>query len=173
MTKYNQIKRNVKFLSIVFHNQNKLHLFPFISTLDARKQRIMIEDKSAIYAEKLKHLRINQFISQQEMAIKFKITQQAYSKLEKGDTKFNTKKIEKICKFFKVPVAEFITINIAKTKNKKSKSLDSYNIKVLKQYYERLLLEKDIRIGKLEIELMHHKPIIKPTKKFKEIRVMA
>lgn len=130
----------------------------------------MIERKSAIYAEKLKQLRINQYISQREMAIKFKITQQAYSKLEKGEVNFSIKRIEKICKFFKVSVAEFITINSTKTKN--GKSMDSYNVKVLKQYYEMLLLEKDIRIGKLEIELMHHKPIQKPTKTKKEIRVI-
>lgn len=126
-----------------------------------------------IYGKKLKQLRNNQFIFQKEMAAKLKITQQAYSDLEKGKTNFSNKRIEKICKIFKVPVDEFITINAPKTKNKKSKNMDSYNIKVLKKHYERLLLEKDIRIGKLEIELMHHKPIRVASKKLKEIRVMA
>jgi transcriptional regulator with XRE-family HTH domain len=132
----------------------------------------MTEEKSVIYAKKLKLLRINQFISQKNMAIKFKISQQGYAKLESGKVNFSMKRVEKICKIFKIPITEFITIN-TKSKKTNSKSTDSYNIKVLKMHYERLLLAKDIRIGKLEIELLHYKPISKPTKKLKEIRVMA
>ena len=92
----------------------------------------MQEQESHFYGKKLKLLRVSQLILQKEMAIKLKITQQAYSDLENGKTNFSLQRIEKICKFFKVPVAEFITITTPK--NKKSKSTDKYNVKVLKQY---------------------------------------
>ena len=127
-------------------------IFPLSRTFGARKHQIMIGEKSAIYGEKLKRLRINQFISQREMAIKFKMSQQAYSKLEKGKIRFTIKKVEKICKIFKLSVDEFITISPKLSKAKDVKT-DNYNIKILKKHYERLLLIKDIRIGELEIEI--------------------
>ena len=48
----------------------------------------MLEETNANYAKKLKRLRINQFISQKDMAIKFGISQQSYGDLENGKTNF-------------------------------------------------------------------------------------
>lgn len=132
----------------------------------------MIQEKSVIYGEKLKRLRINQFISQREMANKFKITQQGYSKLEKGETKFSIKRIEKICKIFKISVDDFILISpkLSKTKDVKT---DAYNIKILKKHYERLLLIKDIRIGELEIENKRLKKGRKISAKPMDVHIMG
>lgn len=131
----------------------------------------MQEETNVIYAKKLKLLRINQFFSQKEIAIKFKISQQAYAKMEIGKTNFSLKKVEKICKIFNVPFDDFITINNKKPKTNNKKT-DSYNVKVLKKYYERLLLVMEIRIGELELENKHLKKGRKISKKEPEIYVM-
>ena len=136
-----------------------------------KKQQLGREDVRTIYAKKLKLLRTNGLLTQREMALKFKICQQGYAKLENGKVNFTLKKIEKICKVFKISFDDFISIK-SKPKKIRKEAADSYNIRVLKLHYERLLLQKDIRIGQLEIELIHHKKIRVPGKKAKEIRVL-
>ncbi len=112
---------------------------------------IVVENNKHVFAKKLKHLRITSFISQKNMAKKFKISQQAYAKLENGKVHFTIKKIEKICKIFNIEHDDFITIN---SKSRKTKNPDSQSIKILKKYYQRKLLEKEIRIGELELEII-------------------
>jgi DNA-binding XRE family transcriptional regulator len=112
---------------------------------------MMLEETNAIYAKKLKCLRINQFISQKDMAIKFGISQQSYGDLENGKTNFTLQKTEKVCKIFNISFDDFIAINTKQTKFK-TKQTNSHSNKVLKKHYERLLLVKDIRIGELELE---------------------
>lgn len=129
----------------------------------------MQEETNAIYAKKLKTLRVNSFMTQEDVAVKFKITQQAYGKMERGKINFTLQKIEKICKIFNVAFDEFVTINLKKTNHQKS---ESHNIKVLKKHYERLLLIKDIRIGELELENKHLKKGRRVSKKEPEIYVM-
>lgn len=146
-------------------------IFRFIRRLVAGKTRIMITKKSAIYGEKLKRLRINLFITQKEMAKKFKVSQQSYSDMEKGKTKFTVKKIQKICKIFKISAEEFITIDSKQTALK-IKNRDSHNINVLKKHYELLLLEQEIRIGELEMEIKQLGGSIKKGKKPNSLRVM-
>lgn len=104
------------------------------------------------YGKKLKLLRLTQFKTQKDMALKFGMTQQSYSDMERGNTRFNEKKIKKICKFFNVPFEEFIT---AETTQRKitTKKKDSYAIHVLKQHYEVKLLEQQIKIDQQEIEI--------------------
>lgn len=114
----------------------------------------MTKKPTSIYGEKLKRLRVSAFITQKQMAVKFKITQQGYGALENGLTKFNDKKVGKICKIFNVSREVFLELP---TKQRKinAKKPDSYAIKVLKKHYEVLLLEKDIQIKKLEIQVKH------------------
>jgi transcriptional regulator with XRE-family HTH domain len=114
----------------------------------------MEKENNDLYAEKLKRLRINQFISQKVIATKFKITQQSYAALENGLTNFNIKKVEKICKIFKIEVDDFLTINPTNSKVK-NRDMDSYNVKMLKLHYERLLILKDLRIVDLERKVKH------------------
>ena len=114
----------------------------------------MEKENNDLYGKKLKRLRINQFITQSDMAIKFKISQQAYAKMEYGKTNFTLKKVEKICKFFNITVKEFLTINYTQSKIK-NRNNDSYNVRVLKQHYERLLLLKDIEIADLQMKVQH------------------
>ena len=114
----------------------------------------MSKKPTTIYGEKLKRLRVNAFITQKQMAVKFKMTQQGYGALENGLTKFSTDKIQKICKIFNVSSDLFLELP---TKQRKInvKKADSYAIKVLKKHYEVLLLEKDIEIKKLRIQVKH------------------
>lgn len=132
----------------------------------------MKDEKGTFYAKKLKLLRVTHFFSQQEMANKFKISQQGYAKLENGKINFSIKRIEKICKVFNISFDEFITIS-HKPKKVKSKSTDSYNIKVLKLYYEKLLLEKEIQIGDLELQIKHLSKGKKTIKSSPKLRVIA
>lgn len=112
----------------------------------------MSKEINITYGKKLKLLRMMQFKTQKHMAFTFKITQQAYSDLEKGKTNFTEEKIKQICKFYKVPFDEFITIQ-----NKQRKLLvkekDSYAIRVLKEHYEIKMLELQIKVDELKLEL--------------------
>lgn len=132
----------------------------------------MQKKQHTIYGEKLKRLRVNAFITQKQMAVKFKITQQGYGALENGLTKFSTKKVEKICKIFNVTSDLFLELP---TKQRKInvKKPDSYAIKVLKKHYEVLLLEKDIQIKKLEIQVKHLTKDKKYSKTPSKLRVLA
>lgn len=114
----------------------------------------MKKKPNTIYGEKLKRLRVNAFMTQKQMAVKFNMTQQGYGGLENGLTKFSAKKVEKICKIFNVSSEEFLTLP---TKQRKInvKKPDSYAVKVLKKHYEVALLEKEIQIKKLQIQVKH------------------
>ncbi len=127
---------------------------------------------NTMYGEKLKRLRVNAFITQKSIATKLKISQQAYSDLENGLTKFSIEKVKKICKIFNVSSEEFLTLPTNQRKINVNKP-DSYALKVLKMHYEVLLLEKDIEIKQLQIQVKHltkNKKIIKTPSK---VRVLV
>jgi len=109
------------------------------------------DEKQDVYARKLKRLRLSQFLGQKEMADKFKISQQSYAKMEAGKTLFTLEKVEKICRIFDISFDNFIMIDT----NEKidTQLVETYNVKVLRMHYERLLIQKDLEIKKLEIEL--------------------
>lgn len=127
----------------------------------------MIKKSNIIYGEKLKRLRVNAFITQKQMAVKFNMTQQGYGGLENGLTKFSAEKIKKISKIFNVSSEEFLTLPSKQRKININKP-DSYAIKVLKKHYEVLLLEKEIEIKKLLIHIKNltkNKKVIKTSPK--------
>lgn len=132
----------------------------------------MIKKTNTIYGEKLKRLRVNAFITQKQMAVKFKITQQSYSDLENGLTKFSTEKVKKICKIFNVSSEEFLTLPSKQRKMNVNKP-DSYAVKVLKKHYEVLLLEKEIEIKKLQIQVKHLTKDKKISKTPSNVRVLV
>lgn len=133
---------------------------------------IMIKKTNTIYGEKLKRLRVNAFITQKKMAVKFKISQQSYSELENGLTKFSLEKVKKICKIFNITSEEFLTLPTKQRKFNVNKP-DSYAVKVLKKYYEVLLLEKDIEIKKLQIHVKHLTKSKKNIKTPSKVRVLG
>ena len=114
----------------------------------------MIKKPTTMYGEKLKRLRVNAFMTQKQMAVKFNMTQQGYGGLENGLTKFSTEKVKKICKIFNVSSEEFLTLPTKQSKMNVNKP-DSYVVKVLKKHYEVLLLEKEIEIKELQIQVKH------------------
>lgn len=135
----------------VFYRKNDYQRKAFNRTFTNEKQRNMAKNIDVSYGKKLKLLRINQFKTQKDMAIKFKISQQSYSDMEKGKTRFTETKIKKVCKFFRISFADFVILENKQRKiNEKKK--DSYAIRVLKQHYEVKILEKQVRIGELELE---------------------
>lgn len=131
----------------------------------------MGESLNSIYGKKLIHLRTILLIKQEEMAAKFNITQQAYGQMEKGKTNFTVKKIEKICEIFNITVQDFITLEVP-TLQVKTKDTDSVTITILKKHHEIALLEKDIRIGELEIENKYLRGNKKPIKDPAPVYVM-
>ena len=112
----------------------------------------MAKEIDVSYGKKLKLLRINQFKTQKNMAIKFKMSQQGYSDMEKGKTRFTDAKIKKICKIFNTSFQEFVTTN-TKQRKVQTKQKDSYVIGILKHHYEIKLLEQKIKIRQLEVEV--------------------
>jgi transcriptional regulator with XRE-family HTH domain len=71
----------------------------------------MKENTNLLYATRLYKLRRIANIKQPELAQKLKISQQAYSKLERGETHFNDEVIDTICQYFKIPLSEFLQSN--------------------------------------------------------------
>ena len=112
----------------------------------------MAKDIDVSYGKKLKLLRMTQFKTQNDMALKFKISQQSYSDMEKGNIRFTDAKIKKVCKFFNVPFEDFVSIDSKQRKIKRKKE-DSYAIRVLKKHYEVKMLELQVRINELETEV--------------------
>jgi transcriptional regulator with XRE-family HTH domain len=71
----------------------------------------MRENTNLHYATKLYKLRRVANIKQPELAKQLGISQQAYSKLERGETHFNDEVIDTICLYFKIPLSEFLQTN--------------------------------------------------------------
>jgi transcriptional regulator with XRE-family HTH domain len=67
----------------------------------------MKENANHFYAAKLYKLRREADIKQPQLAAFLGISQQAYSKLERGETNFSREVIEVICKYFKIPIEDF------------------------------------------------------------------
>lgn len=111
----------------------------------------MSKSINTIYGKKLIYLRTCLLIKQEEMALKFGISQQGYGHLEKGKTNFNVKKIEKICEIFNISMQEFLTLEVP-TIQVNTKENSDLEIQILKKHHELLLLEKNIRIAELETE---------------------
>ncbi len=130
----------------------KKDVFSYICSY--KYQMLMIKKTNTVYGEKLKLLRVTAFITQKQMAVKFKMSQQGYSDLENGLTKFSIEKVKIICKIFNVSCEEFLTLP-TKQRKMNVKKPDSYAVKVLKKHYGVLLLEKEIEIKKLQIQVKH------------------
>jgi transcriptional regulator with XRE-family HTH domain len=68
----------------------------------------MDKNTDVIYAHKLHFLRRSANIKQPEIAEVLNISQQAYSKLERGETHFSDEIIDAICDYFKITAPEFM-----------------------------------------------------------------
>ncbi|TSJ44825.1 helix-turn-helix domain-containing protein [Fluviicola chungangensis] len=123
------------------------------------------------HAKKLRYLRKKSDRTQVEVASHLGLSQQAYSKLEQGETTFSDETIEKIAEFFKITPAEFEntdgTITVSSNNSNNTHSNNSIDDKLLETFvkiYEQnsiliernkeivndLMIEKDKRIQLLE-----------------------
>jgi transcriptional regulator with XRE-family HTH domain len=68
----------------------------------------MKENTNLLYATKLYKLRRDADIKQPQLAEFLGVSQQAYSKLERGETNFSDDVIDAICHYFKISVSEFV-----------------------------------------------------------------
>jgi transcriptional regulator with XRE-family HTH domain len=123
------------------------------------------------HAKKLRYLRKKNDRTQVEVASHLGLSQQAYSKLEQGETTFSDETIEKIAEFFKITPAEFEntdgTITVSSNNSNNTHSNNSIDDKLLETFvkiYEQnsiliernkeivndLIIEKDKRIQLLE-----------------------
>lgn len=123
-------------------------------------------DKSIIvsHAKKLRFLRKQSDKKQSEIAQFLGLSQQAYSKLENGETGFSDETIEKIAQFFQITPAEFERVqesvyigNNGYNHNSNNHTIDerflqSYEalLEQNRTLFEGLLREKDERIKLLE-----------------------
>lgn len=108
--------------------------------------------------KKLKFLRFQINASQQDIAKKLEISQQAYSYLENGKTQFTELLLEKICTIFDVSFHEFISIrsqsiNDVQIPKTKDGQLDIYATQVIIANLKKQLIEKELRIVQLELQL--------------------
>ncbi|MCO5259481.1 MAG: helix-turn-helix domain-containing protein [Crocinitomicaceae bacterium] len=120
------------------------------------------------HAKKLRFLRKQSDKKQSEIAHYLGLSQQAYSKLENGETGFSDETIEKISHFFGISPAEFERVqesvyvgnnsyNYASSiHNVDERFLTSYEtlLEQNRKLYEDLIREKDERIKLLEALLL-------------------
>ncbi|MDR0802102.1 helix-turn-helix transcriptional regulator [Fluviicola sp.] len=136
----------------------------------------MNEEIVVSHAKKLRFLRKKGDRTQVEVASHLGLSQQAYSKLEQGETAFSDETIEKIAEYFKITPAEFEnpseSVIVGSNNSNNSNTSAGYNIynldpaliDTMKRLYEQnsiliernkemvdhLMKEKDERIKLLE-----------------------
>ena len=131
------------------------------------------------HAKKLRILRKSKDLKQSDIAVHLKLTQQAYSKLENGDTVFSDELIEKIAAFFHITPEEFEkpleSMFIGNNSMNKDTSIHLIDAKVLdtmekmyeqnslliaqnKLLYEEIIKEKNLRIESLEKKIIKDEP---------------
>lgn len=59
--------------------------------------------------EKIRVLRENHHLTQEEMALKLNLSTTGYAKIERGETRLNIPRLEQIAEIFDVDITEFIT----------------------------------------------------------------
>ncbi|MBV6484198.1 MAG: hypothetical protein KFKLKKLM_00690 [Flavobacteriales bacterium] len=102
---------------------------------------------SVDFAKKLHLLRRLNDKKQAEIADFLGVTQQAYSKLERGEVIFTDDVIDKICTFFDVPVSEFISsdykINCVNSPNSNNhNNQNSLNGSIVTEQLLQVLIEE-------------------------------
>jgi transcriptional regulator with XRE-family HTH domain len=123
------------------------------------------------YANKLRFLRHRHGKKQIEVAEHLNLTQQAYSKLENGETSFADETIEKISDYFRITPEDFVKpfdqMNVGANSmnvNTTIHLIDSKVVEALEKLYQQnaslielnskltsdLIREKDLRIQELE-----------------------
>lgn len=112
---------------------------------------------NAIVAKRLRNLRKQKNWSQEEVAFKLNISQSAYGRIEKGESKSWANHIEPICNLYEIEPEELIKQDNISISYNKGKSINGFIINQLSEktieQYEIRLKEKDIYIAKLEKEL--------------------
>ncbi len=122
------------------------------------------------HAKKLRYLRKKGDKTQAEIASHLKLSQQAYSKLENGETAFSDETIDKIAEFFKITPAEFESssegVYIGNNNSNTGSNIHVVDLRLIEtlqkmneqnsSLFEKLIQEKDSRIKLLE-ELLRDK----------------
>jgi transcriptional regulator with XRE-family HTH domain len=85
-----------------------------------------MDEFNLIFANKLLELRRDNNEKQETLAKEFKISQQAYSKLERGIGNFNNSILKKICNYFCISAAEFLNTG-SQTKYNNSPQANTHN----------------------------------------------
>lgn len=116
------------------------------------------------HAKKLRFLRKTSDKKQIDVAKVLSLSQQAYSKLENGETCFTDETIEKLSEYFKITPADFErpmdAINIGNNNNNTGANINTVDLKLIEtlqktheqntELLKLLLTEKDLRIKQLE-----------------------
>lgn len=112
----------------------------------------MIKGADIVYAKKLKELRKSSGKIQYNLGLELGLkNQQAYSDLENGKIQFDEKLVYGICKIFKISYNDFVSLPIT-SGNSQSEASKSLEEKIEARIWEKLLIEKDIKINDLEIK---------------------
>lgn len=105
--------------------------------------------------EKIKKIRLQKGYSHEFMALELNISQVAYSKIEKNETKLTVERLFKIAEILEVKIDDILDIQPSNQMNKKSSTdyLQNQEIQNLhhdnKEVYEELIALKDEQIALL------------------------
>ncbi|MCC6180265.1 MAG: helix-turn-helix transcriptional regulator [Bacteroidia bacterium] len=112
--------------------------------------------------EKIRQIRELKNLSQEYMAQELGLSTRAYSKIESGETQLTINRLNEISKILAVTPQEILgfdaTIIFNNGNNQQGGKYENTiyhqtEVKLLKELYEKLLLEKDKRISVLELML--------------------
>lgn len=117
------------------------------------------------YAKKLKLLRTKSSkpkLIQKDIAIRFGMKQQNYSKLENGEINFSDKILNKISEVFNITILEFISFENEVPTAKpivmpNINNIDDYTTRILFASLRKQIAQQKVRIADLEIEARRQK----------------
>jgi transcriptional regulator with XRE-family HTH domain len=129
------------------------------------------ENTDLLYAARLYQLRRMSGAKQPELASLLNISQQAYSKLERGETHFTDAIIDVICAYFKISITEFVMLNknfIISSSAERVEPVpigtEAYNVesellKILVEELKQLREERRFYLQHMEKLLLHLKKV--------------
>lgn len=107
-----------------------------------------------VVGNKLKVLRKNKNMSQEEVADYLHISQSAYARMESGDSHSWANHILRICQIFEISPEELFEINVDRERVSSEATISHLSNKMIKQYEERIKeLKKVIKDLKKESKL--------------------
>lgn len=127
---------------------------------------------NAYLGQKLKTLRESSCRKQADMAMAFQITQQSYSKIERGQTNFSNKILNNIAQVFDISPLDFLSVSLDKKGQITRTGVEDFATRIIIAGLKKHIAEQKLRIAELEIASITGKISTPVSKNIKPLYVM-